>query len=348
MENGSPGTYVNHSRKIPLLKSARGIAVIIVVLSILLVLAGCSGETGSSGEDGGGGGQQSQEESNPEAQSPEDTDQEEQQSQEEDEAASIGEEVSVGDVSYTVTDAELVSQLEDPYGLDEPLTGNFVLVSFTFTNNGSEPATVSDIGMYLYDEEGNQYETDSDAGLYLPEDTSMFLLDRVNPGLSQEVQTVYEIPPDAEGLELEVTSGLLASETARIDLETTQTSPDSSEDTSEVDLLQSFVDEYYAYVEAEDWMGTYSMLDEQTQSMWTESEWIVAQAAWEAQNGNAPALSRVVTDVYGDDPAYAIDIQITRTDGQVNKVYKEVSYEDGEYKRHFTDEELASLEPFRP
>jgi hypothetical protein len=351
MENRSLDDYGNHSRKIPLLKSARGIAGIIVLLSILLVLAGCSGETESGGADEGGGGQQaqqSQEESNPEAQSSEATGQEEQQNQEEDETASIGEEVSVGDVSYTVTDAERVSQLEDPYGLDKPLTGNFVLVSFTFTNNGSDPATVSDIGMYLYDDEGNRYETDGNAALYLPEDTNMFMLDRVNPGVSQEVQTLYEIPPDAPGLELEVTSGLLSSETARIDLETTQTATDTSEDTSEVDLLQSFVDEYYAYVDAEDWQGTYSMLDEQTQSMWTESEWIVAQTAWEAQNGNPPAISRVVVNVYGEAPAYAIDIQINRTDGQINTVYKEVSYEGGEYKRHFTDEELASLEPFRP
>ncbi|CAN5818078.1 hypothetical protein BH20ACT11_BH20ACT11_08800 [soil metagenome] len=337
-----------------LVGSARRGAVVIVMLGILLVFTGCSGETGSSGEAEGGGQQseQSQGESNPEAQPSEDTGQEEQQAQEETETASIGEEVSVGDVSYTVTDAERVSQLEDPYGLDEPLTGNFMLVSFTFTNNGSDPATVSDIGMYLYDEEGNQYETDSDAALYLPEDTSMFMLDRVNPGLSQEVQTLYEIPPNAEGFELEVTSGLLATETAHIDLESTQTNTDTSDSTSggssEAALLQSFVDEYYAYVGAEDWQGTYSMLDEQTQSLWTEAEWIVAQTAWEDQNGNPPAISRVVTNVYGEDPAYAIDIQINRTDGQVNTVYKEVSYEDGEYKRHFTDEELASLEPFRP
>lgn len=123
---------------------------------------------------------------------------------------------------------------------------------------------------------------------------------------------------------------------------------DSSEEASEIETLQSFVDKYYAYVEAEDWQGTYSMLDEQTQSQFTEDEWISAQAGWEAQNGNAPAASREVVNVYGGAPAYAIDIQIIRTDGQTTTVYKEVSYEDGEYKRHFSDEELASLEPFRP
>lgn len=73
------------------------------------------------------------------------------------------------------------------------------------------------VAVYLYDSQGRQYETDTDAAFYLPEDTSIFLLDRVNPGLSQEIQTVYAVPPDTEGFELEVTSGLLASETARID-----------------------------------------------------------------------------------------------------------------------------------
>jgi hypothetical protein len=132
--------------------------------------------------------------------------------------ASIGEEVTVGDVSYTVNSAQPVSELEDPSGFQEPLSGNFVLVSFTFANNGSEPVTVSDIGLYLYDSQERQFETDSDAVMYLPEETSIFLLDRVNPGLEQEVQAVYAVPPDAEGFELEVSSGFFASESKRIDL----------------------------------------------------------------------------------------------------------------------------------
>lgn len=140
------------------------------------------------------------------------------QQQEQADTASIGEEVSVGDVTYTVTNAERVDRLEDPLGVQEPLTGDFVVVSFTFTNNADEPVTVSDLGLYLYDTQDRQFETDTDAALYLPEDTSLFMLDRVNPGLSQEIQTVYAVPPEAEGFELEVTSGFLASESARIDL----------------------------------------------------------------------------------------------------------------------------------
>lgn len=205
-------------RRNPILMGCLGIVVIVVLLGIIGALIGDGGETaGGGGEAGGGDGQQSQQ-AQDSGQDQQAEQQPEQQPEEQTAVASIGEEVSVGDVSYTVTNAERVSQLEDPLGFDEPLTGNFVVVSFTFANNGSEPVTVSDIGMYLYDSQGRQYETDTDATFYLPDDTSIFLLDRVNPGLSQDVQTVYAVPPDAEGFELEVTSGLFASETARIDL----------------------------------------------------------------------------------------------------------------------------------
>jgi hypothetical protein len=131
---------------------------------------------------------------------------------------SIGDEVKVGDVSYKVTSARQATQLRDPFRVDQPMKGNFIVVTFIFTNNGDQPATVSDIGMYLYDSQNRQYETDSDASMYLPQDKSLYLLDRVNPGLTKEVQTVYSVPPDARGFELEVTSGFWQTETARIKL----------------------------------------------------------------------------------------------------------------------------------
>lgn len=183
------------------------IFLVIIIIALVVPASDQGGEAAGGGnQNEGGGGSESEAEP---AEEP---------VEEQDQTYAINDTVNVGDVTYTVTNAENVAQLEDPYGLDEPLTGNFILVSFTFTNEGSEPATVSDIGMYLYDSQGSQYETDTDAAFYLPDDTSLLLLDRVNPGLSQEVQTVYSVPEDAEELELEVTSGLFASESARIDL----------------------------------------------------------------------------------------------------------------------------------
>lgn len=130
----------------------------------------------------------------------------------------VGEEVRVGDVSYKVKEAWKTQQLEDRYNIDPPKTGNFVVVNFQFTNNGGEPVNMSDIGMYVYDGQGRQFETDSDTFGYIPEDKDILLLERINPGMSQDAQIIYSVPPDASGLELEVSSGFWQTETARINL----------------------------------------------------------------------------------------------------------------------------------
>jgi Domain of unknown function (DUF4352) len=117
-----------------------------------------------------------------------------------------------------VTNARRAKQLPDPLHIDPPMKGNFILITFIFTNNGNEPANVSDIGLYLYDSQNLEFETDTDAAMNLPQDKSIYILVRVNPGLSRTVQTVYSVPPDAGGFELGVTSGFFSTESARIQL----------------------------------------------------------------------------------------------------------------------------------
>jgi hypothetical protein len=97
--------------------------------------------------------------------------------------------------------------------------GNFIVVDFTVENRGDEPMSVSDLGLYVYDDQGRQFETETDIPLgYIPENKDLFLLDRINPGLSQDVRVVFSVPPEAQGLVLEVSSGFFASETRRIAL----------------------------------------------------------------------------------------------------------------------------------
>lgn len=204
-----------------------------VVLSSVYSLAvysggGNGGTAGGGGGDGdvaGGGNQVQQEQKEQPAQEQQQPAQEkeqpaqgEQANEGQNKSYGIGDTVPVGDVSYRVTGAKRVRQLPDPYRIDPPMKGNFILITFVFTNNGNDPANVSDIGLYLYDSQNREYETDTDATMNLPQDKSIFLLDRVNPGLSRTVQTVYSVPPDAKGFELEVTSGFWATESARISL----------------------------------------------------------------------------------------------------------------------------------
>lgn len=125
------------------------------------------------------------------------------------------------------------------------------------------------------------------------------------------------------------------------------TEEETVSDLATEDAVQTFVADYYSYVDAEDWSGTYSLLDQETQAEFSEEEWITVQRGWEAQNDNPPADARGIVNIYGDNPAYGVDIRVDYTNGETNTVYKELSFENGEYKRHFTEEEIASLEPFR-
>jgi hypothetical protein len=179
------------------------VALLVLVFIVAAALGGGGDETAGGG---GGGGQQAQgggQGQGQKGQAP----------------ASIGEEVVVGDSAYTVMRAWQETELRDPSGFDDPVQGNFVLVDFTVENRGDEPISVSDIGLYLYDDQGRQFETETDIPLgAIPEDKDLFLLDRINPGLSQDVRVVFSVPPDAKGFEMEVSSGLFAAETRRIAL----------------------------------------------------------------------------------------------------------------------------------
>jgi hypothetical protein len=60
-------------------------------------------------------------------------------------AVGIGDPITVGDVEWTVTDARQTKQLTQQ-GVSKQFAkidlGNFVIVDFDFTNNGSDPVTL--------------------------------------------------------------------------------------------------------------------------------------------------------------------------------------------------------------
>ncbi len=208
-----------------------GCLVVVGALVLLIIVAAALGGGDETAGGADAGGQQAQEEPvQPEEQPKEGRGQDQgggQDQQQRDEGqqpkqgpASIGEEVVVGDAAYTVTNARPETRLADPDGFSDPLEGNFIVVDFTVENRGDDPMSVSDIGLYVYDAQDREFETESDVPSgYIPEDRDLFLIDRLNPGLSQNVRVVFSIPPDAQGFEMEVSSGgFFDTETRRITL----------------------------------------------------------------------------------------------------------------------------------
>jgi hypothetical protein len=115
--------------------------------------------------------------------------------------AKIGEPLRVGDVTWVVEDAKMVTELASSY--QEPIRGNFVVVNFTFTNEGKEAVTLDTASMALVDSEGRRNEADPDKFGYIPDDRNIFL-ENVNPGVTDQGQAIFTVAPGARGFELEL------------------------------------------------------------------------------------------------------------------------------------------------
>jgi|GEM_PF-6578775 len=115
----------------------------------------------------------------------------------------VGAPVKVGDIVWTVDEAILtdtvVSEHLDPA---HPVDGaTFVVIRLTFANEGSEPCSFSDKWTFeLRNGEGRRHAVWDMRHFYLPEGTT----DEVNPGLSGQNQTIFEVPASAENFTLVV------------------------------------------------------------------------------------------------------------------------------------------------
>lgn len=150
-----------------------------LILLTLLVVGGCAALIGGSG--GGGGGESEEPADQP--------------------AVALGEPVTAGDTVWTVTEARQATELTAEFA--EPEQGNFVIVNFDFTNNGSEAVTLDTVSLTLIDSEGRESQADPDKFQYIPEDRNIFL-ENVNPGVTDQGQAIFTVASDASGFRLQV------------------------------------------------------------------------------------------------------------------------------------------------
>ncbi len=114
--------------------------------------------------------------------------------------AAVGQPLTVGDVELTVTSAGLADQLVSHVdgGIKR---GNFVVVDFRLKNNGDEGLNLSSKSLSLFDGSGREFEFDTDTYLYIDRPKNLFRVE-VSPGVSEEGQIIFEVPPDASQLRL--------------------------------------------------------------------------------------------------------------------------------------------------
>lgn len=134
----------------------------------------------------------------------------------EDSMASVGETITVGNVRWTVTEAQQLDRIVSRLGSEE---GNFVVVDVSFTNNANQDVILATPFVTLVDNEGREFEADQDRNFtHLDPEKNMFV-GQVKPGSTREGRIIFSVAPDSSGIMLKVGDGTFASdETGYIDL----------------------------------------------------------------------------------------------------------------------------------
>lgn len=133
---------------------------------------------------------------------------------EEDVAPKIGEPLKVGDLVFTVQDAQTTKELKSVFG---DKTGYWMIVTVTVKNESKEAVTMNTSFFKLIESDGTVYETDSDSLLYLDAEDSFFLED-INPKLEKTGKVLFAIPEGVTDLQLQVQTGAWGTQTGLISL----------------------------------------------------------------------------------------------------------------------------------
>ena len=136
------------------------------------------------------------------------------------ESFSIGEEVTVGDVAYTVNSISSAQTLGGEY-MNKTAQGMFLVVNVTVTNKGNESLDVSNSFFTLVDGE-KQYDSDGVASLYANEDGQSFFVNSINPDLSLSSNVAFDVTQaivDSQTKQLQVQTGAWGTETGLINLQ---------------------------------------------------------------------------------------------------------------------------------
>jgi hypothetical protein len=122
-------------------------------------------------------------------------------------AAAIGETVTTGDVSWTVTDARKESELRKYTFPPEEAPGDFVTLTFTAENVSEEPVTLEAEEITLFDREGNEYRPAADRNDAFIEHEKNLLFSEaglLEPGQTKEGEVNFEVLPRASGFTVQL------------------------------------------------------------------------------------------------------------------------------------------------
>jgi Domain of unknown function (DUF4352) len=115
-------------------------------------------------------------------------------------AATIGEPVTAGDVSWTITDARRESEIHRFTFPPHSQPGNFVTLTFTVENVSEEPVTLTEDSLTLLNDEEQRFPAQPDVNdtYVVPEKNLLFAeASLLEPGETKEGEVNFELPPGA-------------------------------------------------------------------------------------------------------------------------------------------------------
>jgi len=196
----------------------RNLIIGLIVLILLIVFAGRA--CGGGGETSSGGSTTASESDTEEEEKKEAKKEKKNSKQDQGTAVAIGQPVTAGDIEWTVTNARTVSELrQDSLGqFGKTKQGNFVVVDLLFTNNGSDPSTLTTQSLTLLDSNDRESRPDTDTFGYIENERNIFL-QQVNPGVTREGTVIFTVSPDASDFRLRVgDANMFSREEAYVDL----------------------------------------------------------------------------------------------------------------------------------
>lgn len=117
----------------------------------------------------------------------------------------IGDQVKVGKLTYTVNDVKQVATLSNVLG-EKKTSGQFLVVDVTILNRDKEERFV-DSEMFKVKVGDTEYSADAELDSYANDGGLGFFLETINPNIEKQGKIVFELPKNAKGYVLEVSSG---------------------------------------------------------------------------------------------------------------------------------------------
>jgi len=137
---------------------------------------------------------------------------------EEIEKVGIGEELTVGKVTFKVNSMEEVNEISAANGYmkykPDAEGAVFLNVNVTVRNDGTELINTDSSFFKLIAANGAEYSPSS----IIVADDKYFAFEGINPGLALTGNVVFEVPPGLTGLDLQVQTGFWGTETGTIKL----------------------------------------------------------------------------------------------------------------------------------